>query len=312
MASQISNREKKGILLILGTALISGLSIFINQFGVKVINPYIFTGLKNMVVVGLLFSAIFYLKEWPALRNLNRKQWLTLTLIGLVGGSIPFLLFFKGLAMASGAEAAFLHKTMFIYVAVLAPLFLKEKISRKLLGAMFFLLLGNALLLKIGLNSVWGFGRGHFLILLATLFWASEQIISKKAVSFISPRIVAWGRMFFGFVFISIFWLVTGQLQLLSALSVKQIGWVLITALFLFGYVMTWYTGLKYVRVSVAACLLTLGGPITALLSLVQGKALSPAQLAGIFLISLGIVLVLNLFEKIIYGRTKNRRPVFV
>ncbi|OGZ36841.1 MAG: hypothetical protein A3A94_03155 [Candidatus Portnoybacteria bacterium RIFCSPLOWO2_01_FULL_43_11] len=291
--------EKKGIFLILGTALISGVSIYINQFGVSVINPYIFTGLKNIIAAGLLFLAIFSFKEWLTLKKLNKKQWLTLIVIGLIGGSIPFLLFFKGLSLSTGAEASFIHKTMFVFVAFLAFLFLKEKISKSLILGISFLVLGNALFLKIGLNSVWD--KGDLLILIATLFWAGEQIISKKALSTISPRILGWGRMFFGFLFIAVFWLITGQFQSVAALNLNQIGWVLITAVLLFGYVLTWYSGLKYVRVSVAACVLALGAPITTLLTLFQGKSLTIFEVGGILLISLGIILVIDIFKKISY-----------
>ena len=47
--------KNKGFLLVLATAFISGLSIFINKFGVSVINPYIFTGLKNIIIALRLF-----------------------------------------------------------------------------------------------------------------------------------------------------------------------------------------------------------------------------------------------------------------
>jgi len=87
--------NNKGYLLVLGTAIISGVSIFVNQFGVRVINSDIFTGLKNIVVAVILLCLIFWFKEWKLLAKLKIKEWLTLVLIGLVGGSIPFLLFFR-------------------------------------------------------------------------------------------------------------------------------------------------------------------------------------------------------------------------
>ena len=118
--------KNKGFLLVLGTAFISGLSVFVNKFGIAVINPYIFTGLKNIIITLLIISWLLMMKDWKILKNLKQKQWLLLILIGLVGGSVPFLLFFKGLSMTSGVQAAFMHKTMFIYIAILAFIFLKE------------------------------------------------------------------------------------------------------------------------------------------------------------------------------------------
>ena len=115
--------KNKGMLLILGTALISGFAVFLGKFGVSVINPYIFTGLKNIIVALLAVSWLLMMKDWRVLKNLSKKQWFLLSMVGLVGGSIPFLLFFKGLSLTAPAQAAFIHKTMFIYVALLVAHF---------------------------------------------------------------------------------------------------------------------------------------------------------------------------------------------
>lgn len=289
--------KNKGYLLVLGTAIISGVSIFVNQFGVKVINPYIFAGLKNLVVAILLLCLIFLFREWKSLIKFKIKEWLTLVLIGLVGGSIPFLFFFKGLSLTSGATTSFVHKTMFIYIVVLAVIFLKEKINKNLVIGALLILAGSMMLLKI--FNGFQFGYGEFLVLIATLFWAAEQIISKKALENISPKIVAWGRMFFGFLFIFIFWLATGQMNLLGSLGIAELSWIWITAIFLLGYVLTWYSGLKYLKVSTAVCILSLGAPITSLLEMAQKGIFDWQIFGGSVIMFLGIVVVLDLFSKL-------------
>ena len=281
---------KKGVLLVLSTAFISGFSIFINQFGIKMTNPYIFTGLKNIFVALFIFAIILSLKEWNKFKFLSRSNWLTLILIGLVGGSIPFLLFFKGLSLTTAAQGSFLHKTMFIYVIVLAALFLKERVGKNLILAGLLLLLGNIFLLKFMPKFI--FNSGDLLVLIAVLFWSVEQILSKKAVMNMPPRMVAWGRMFFGSIFIIIFLLVTNQFHLIFNLSRSQINWVIVTSLLLCGYVLTWYHGIKYLKISEAVCLLALGGPITTLLTLIQGKIISLNEIIGSFLIILGVISV--------------------
>ncbi|MDD5590203.1 MAG: EamA family transporter, partial [Candidatus Portnoybacteria bacterium] len=67
--------KQKGLLLVLGTAVISGFSIFINKYGVSVINPYIFTFLKNVLVAVAVSGLILGLKDWRLLKKLTRKQW---------------------------------------------------------------------------------------------------------------------------------------------------------------------------------------------------------------------------------------------
>lgn len=285
--------QNKALLLILTTAFISGVSIFINKFGVSLINPYIFTGLKNIIVALLVLSWLLMMKDWSLLKRLRRKQWLMLLAIGLLGGSIPFLLFFKGLSLTNPAQASLIHKTMFIYVAVLAVIFLKEKISRNFLIGGLCLVLGNLFLLKLIPAQ---FGVGDCLIFLATLFWAGENVLSKRVLENLPSRIVIWGRMFFGSLFIIIFWLISQPIYLMTSLNLNQIGWLMITSIFLFGYVVTWYSGLKYVKVSVAATILLLGSPITTWLSFVFfNNPLAPIQITGMILIAIGVILAIGL-----------------
>ena len=287
--------ERKGLLLVFTTALISGFSIFINRFGVKETNPYVFTGLKNLIVGIFIFSLILFFKERKNLVKMKRKQWLSLIVIGLIGGSIPFLLFFKGLTLTLAAKASFIHKTLFIYVSILAILFLKEKVSKNLIFGLVSLLIGSILFLKIKPQAL---GIGDLLIFLATIFWTIEIIISKKLLKSISPRIVAFGRMFFGSIFIMIFLILTGQIQLIAQLNLIQIGWIFVTSLFLLGYVITFYTGLKYIPASLATSILTLGAPITTLLTVVfLEKNLIWQEIFGLGLIIFGLYLTVKASE---------------
>jgi drug/metabolite transporter (DMT)-like permease len=154
---------------------------------------------------------------------------------------------------------------------------------------------------------------GDLLIVLATLFWAGENTISKYTLRTLSPQIVAFGRMGIGSFFILLFLAFTGGFSSIGTLNLVHWQWVVISAILLFGYVTTWYTGLKYVKASVATTILLLGSPITLFLTLIfQGQSFSENQIIGTFLIFLGIIVAIgfkNVLEafrglpKIIYGR---------
>jgi len=296
--------QKKGIVLILATAIISGVSVFINKFGVDVINPYIFTGLKNIIVLILILGWILMARDWQILKKIQKKQWLMLIGIGLLGGSIPFLLFYKGLSMTSAVQASFIHKTLFIWAAIFAIIFLKEKINRYFIISAVCLVIGNLFLLQFVPRQM---NQGDFLILLAAVFWAAENVLSKRALANLPVRIVIFGRMLFGSLFIVLFWLLTGQFFLVFTLNLAQAGWLLITAVFLFGYVAAWYSGLKHLPVSQAASILVLGGPITTLLSFKQG--INILQGLGFVLIIIGIIALFGFgflrrfFKKMAYVR---------
>lgn len=283
-------QKNKGRLLVLGTAIISGFSIFINKFGVSVANPYGVTFLKSATVAVLLCVAIFSMKDFQLLKSLKKKQWRFLIIVGIIGGGVPFLLFFKGLSMTSAASAAFIHKTMLIWIFILAAFFLKEKISRIHYLAGILILGGNMLLLKMSADS---FGWGAVLVFLATIFWAVENVISKYLIREISPRIVMWARMLFGSIAILVFLIFSGQMPLLFQIDLQQISWILITSVLLFGYVATWYSGIKRIEVTEAAVILTLGAPITSMLNAIFLGQVSAKECISAFMVICGVVAVL-------------------
>ena len=289
--------KNKGLMFVFGTAVISGFSIFINKFGVKGIDSSIFAFSKNFLVSLLLIGLILGFKEFDNLKRLDKKQWGSLVLVGLVGGSIPFLLFFRGLQLSSGAVGSLIHKSMFIFVAILAVVFLKERLSKKILIPAVLLIAGNLLLLRI---TSFELTTGALFVLGATLFWSVENVISKHLLKEIEPKILAFGRLFFGSIFIMVFLIGTGKVGLLATVNVSQLSWIFVTSIFLLLYVFTWYTGLRDVKVTTATSILLLGSPITTLLSFIfLGTALSVIHAIGILLIICGVGYILLLDRKI-------------
>ena len=285
--------ENRGLMLVLATAIISGFSIFLNSFVVKDFNPFVFTTLKNASVAVFLISAILLLGEMKNLAKLTRMQWVKLAAVGLIGGSIPFLMFFYALKIASGATTAgFLQKTIFIWAAVFAVVFLREKISRAFLAGAGLLLLGNFLLF----SDLSAFGFPEMLVLVAAIMWAAEIVLAKHLLSDLYGRVVSFGRMFFGAGFMLLFLAGTGQLQEIGTLGTEHWIWVAITGVLLFLYVFTFYSGLKYVDASKATAVLLLGQPITGILSMVfSGRAIGFNEAIGFTLIIAGVMLIIGI-----------------
>ena len=285
--------ENKGLILVLATAIISGFSIFLNSFVVKGFNPFVFTTLKNAFVAVFLISAILLLGEWKNLAKLTNQQWAKLAAVGLIGGSIPFLMFFYALKIASSATTAgFLQKTIFIWATIFAVVFLREKINKMFIAGAILLLLGNFLLF----SNLSVFGLPEMLVLAAAVMWGAEIVLAKHLLSDLYGRIVAFGRMFFGAGFMLLFLAGTGQMQEIGALGTEHWMWVGITGILLFLYVFTFYTGLKYTTVSKATAVLLLGQPITGILSMVfSGKAIGFNEAIGFMLMVAGVVLIIGI-----------------
>ena len=282
--------ESRGLLLVLCTALVSGVSIFLNSFAVSGFNPFAFTFLKNVLVAVFLLSLVLLLKESHVLKSLSRRKWLSLAAIGLVGGSIPFLLFFYALKLSTPATAGFVHKTLFLWATVFAIVFLREKISKSFLAGALLLLAGNFIF--FGPVS---FGFPELLVLGATVLWAAENVLSKHVLRNTQANIVSFGRMFFGSAFILAFLAFTNQLQFVVSLSFPQVQWLLLTSALLFLFVFTYYSGLKHIPVHKATSILLLAQPITAVLSFAfLGKQIVLNQAIGLALIVAGAILVVG------------------
>ena len=276
--------SRKGIYFTLGAALISGVSVYINKFVVEeMCDPFVFTTTKNVAVALMLFALFLFPRALPEMKALSGRQWITLGIIGCVGGSIPFLLFFHGLNQGTAAGAAFIHKTLFIWVTVLAVIFLGERLGKLQWIALANLVGGNLLLL--GWPKNW-MGEGELLMLAATLFWAVEAVVAKKVMTQVSSNVAAFSRMFFGAIVMLIYLAVVGKLDIVANLNGEQFGWIALTAIFLLGYVSFYYTGLKHAPVSVVASLLVPGSVITSLLYAVfDAKRFSFEEITGMGLI---------------------------
>jgi drug/metabolite transporter (DMT)-like permease len=273
-----------GILLAVGAALISGLAIYLNGFAVKQLpDAALYTTLKNAVAAWLLIAATVGLRTGREVRSLDRRSWVGVVLVGVVGGSIPFILFFSGLAQASAPSAAFIQKTLFVWVALAAVPFLGERLGFAPLIALVVLLIGQAVVLPPE-GITWG--SGETMILLATLLWAVETIVVKRLLTSIPTSVMTSARMGIGLVVLVGYLAISGRLPLVGGLSQVQWGWILLTGLILAGYVATWFSALRRAPASVVTSVLVVGAVITGVLtSVAKGIYPNPTVVGGYVLI---------------------------
>jgi len=297
---------KKGIALALCTALISGLSVFINGAAVSQADPSVYTALKGIITLVFLVASAFALRDIKAFR-LSSRQWLMLALIGVVGGSVPFLMFFWGLKLGGAAVSSFIYRSLFLFAGVFGYLLLRERPEPRDVAAGVLLLAGNALLLSGSLS----FGLGQMLVLGATVLWALEYTISRKVMADVEPHVVMTGRMLFGSLVLLGFFALDGSLPSLAASAVSAASpWLIVTSLLLFAFLVTWYNSLRELPVLKATSILALGGVVTALLNIVIGKAPSFVEALGLLLILSGALAAAGLIGTILsVSRFRRRAP---
>jgi drug/metabolite transporter (DMT)-like permease len=285
-----------GLALAFATALISGVAVFANGYGVAAFGSGsgVYTTAKNLVaaiVLLLVTAAATKARSVEGLtRPRTRTQWGGLVAIAVIGGSVPFLLFFEGLARASSLQAAFLHKTLLVWVAILAWPFLRERIGPIHVVAI-CLLLGGQAALQGGVAEL-GIGAGEVMILAATLLWSVEVIVAKRLLGSLSSLTVGTARMALGCVLLLAYLVVTGGIDDLLAVSATQWAWAALTGGLLAAYVATWYLALARARAIDVTAVLVFGAVVTAALTAIVQDA-EPAMAALILLILGTLVAVL-------------------
>lgn len=293
---KLSHKEKLGTVLVFLTAIISGFSIFINKIFVVNLDSVVFTALRG-IIIGIIFLILsFIFGSWKS-KESKKFRWGYLLVIGIIGGGIAFLLFFTGLKLTTSGRAGFFHKTLPLYVLVFAYFFLKEKITKKQLFALLIMFAGTMIMISstIEPSEFWLNPKlGDLLVIGATILWAVENTISRKAmIKGEHNFVVSFGRMFIGGLLLGAIIFATGKFSLILELTGRQWLNIFVSTALLFLYVFSFYWGIKYINVSKATTILLLSPIITLILGRIfLGEPMPALQLIGSVIILIGAYFV--------------------
>ncbi len=314
-----------GMLVAGVTALISGVSVFVNSYGVHdFASPALYTTAKNLAA--LLFLALAALAGQRIRRrhatslgaNFVTAQrsdatshglgyWLALAYVGIVGGGLAFVLFFDGLAASTPASAAFWRDTMVLWVAAIAVPIVREKLRWWNVVAIVLLVTGQVVVAG-GVGHL-AFTNGEVDVLASTVLWAVEVVVAKRLLRAMAPAGVALVRMGVGAVALIVYLLVSGAASKLVSLDAHQLGWVLLTGLLLSGYVATWMTALARARALDVTSVLVASAGVTWLLQVIAGTVTPVTSALGLVLVIAGAGLV---FAAGVTSPSRTRRRALV
>ena len=292
-----------GVMLAVVTALISGFAVFINGYGLRAwagtADPTTYTTFKNIVAALVLVGVALVASKRKSSRSLERprsaRQWIALGLVAVLGGALAFALFFEGFARASSTQAAFIHKTLIIWVGILAVGLLREKVRPIHFAAVVLLVAGQFLLVG-GISEI-SFGIGEAMMLAATLLWSIEIIIAKRLLADLSSLTVGVARMAGGAAVLIAYGLIGGGFAAMGAVSLNQFGWVLVTGTVLSGFVGFWYAALARAPAIDVTAILVGGAVITAALKLGVGGIAIPSPVGLAMVLSGAVIVVVGAYS---------------
>ncbi|WP_137150574.1 EamA family transporter [Devosia sp. FKR38] len=174
----------RDIALALGVVVIWGLNFVAIKWGVDEVSPFLMTGLRYL---GCALPAIFFVRR-PAV------GWPILIAYGLTVGVLQFSFLFSaiGLGMPAGLASLVMQMQVFFTLG-LAMVFLGERPTPLRLVGAAIALFG---LLTIGAEHLGGAVLLPLLMtLLAAFFWASSNIITKRAGQVDMFAFVVWSSL---------------------------------------------------------------------------------------------------------------------
>jgi drug/metabolite transporter (DMT)-like permease len=291
---------------------VSGVSVFVNSYGVRAgATPAVYTTAKNLVAVAVLSivaligwtvrnrqlgsAAANFVTTAPEARSVpSTRRWierLGLLYVGVVGGGLAFVLFFNGLAQSEPTPAAFWRDTLVLWVAVIAVLFLRERLRWWNLAAIALLISGEVVA-SGGVGQL-AANRGELDVLLSSVLWALEVVIARRLLRTRPPAVLAVVRMGLGALTLIVYLAASGSLGQLGAMNADQWHWAIWTGLLLSAYVATWMSALARARAIDVTSVLVSSALITWLLQLAAGTTVVSGNTIGLVLIGAGATLVL-------------------
>jgi drug/metabolite transporter (DMT)-like permease len=277
-------------------AVISGFAIFINSYGVKLFaDSTLYTTLKNAVVgIALLIPLMLFSSrraEWGSLRP---KQWALLLMLAVIGGSVPYALFFRGLQLTTPVTSSLINHAQFLIVALLAILLLRERIGPLMWGALLLLLVGTTLGLNI---QAVRWNEGAALVAVSTLLFAVGVVLAKHLLRNLSTLTVMTAKMSIGSLFLLGYVAYTGRLGAVATLSLTQWAFVVGTGLILLAFTVTAFLALRYTTATAATAIPAAAPIITTALviGVTQQIKLAPIDQVGLALTAIAVIAIITL-----------------
>ncbi len=261
----------------------------------------LYTALKNGVVgIVLVVVLIASRKARAPYARLSVPQWLLLLAVALIGGSVPYAFYFRGLQLSTPVTASLVDHTQFLLVAGFAALFLRERFGPAVWAALGILLAG--LCLGITVSAV-RLDAGVVFLAAATVLFAVDFVLMKHLLAAVPPLAVMTFKMALGSLLLIAYVAATGRMGSVVGMTLLQWGFIGVTGLILLAFTTTSVLGLRSASAT-AVTAIPAGAPIvtTAIVLVAQGGAIPPVRWLGL---SLMLVAVLAVF---IFGRRQEAR----
>jgi transporter family protein len=112
----------------LASAVFAALTAILAKVGIEGIGSNLATFIRTVVILAFAGLILTVAGEWRAPASIAPRSWLFLVLSGLATGA-SWLCYFRALKLGEAAKVAPVDKLSVVFVAIIAAVFLGEKLS---------------------------------------------------------------------------------------------------------------------------------------------------------------------------------------
>lgn len=278
--------QKKGIAFALVSAALYGLIPILGKKFVADFPP-LFVAFMVVLLADFFIGVVaFWRKE--IFRNLILKNIFWVAALGFFA-ALGSIFAFLGLSIGRASDAGFLFQLEIFFAAILAFLFLKEKLSQNQVGGLVLMFVGTYV---FSTSLSYSFEIGNLFFLGSAFVWGINDIIVKRKRKNLSPFFLAFGRNFF-----SLFILFPLAIQYLpenlQKLTGQDVFYFLIYGLVVSGIILSLYFAFGYIKTAEALSYQLFSPILTAIIAFyIFGERLNTIQLIGGVVILVGLYLM--------------------
>ncbi|MEO0409165.1 MAG: DMT family transporter [Cyanobacteria bacterium P01_A01_bin.135] len=262
----------------------------------------------NVLFVGNLCALILllplYQHQWrlPGLRQISVKQWLSMTVVAVLGAAVVPMLVFMALSITAVNNVVLVGQIDTPLVLALSVLLLNERVNAWVIAGAVVSFIGVALTVvlqppgadMVSMGMGFAIGRGELMTVVAAVFKAIANLISKVSLAEIPLGVFSVFRMAVGTVFFFTAALILFDPgHFMDVTSPFLWRWMLLySAVIVVGGQLFWFSGLRQSsasEISLATAFTPLAGVLAAYLILAEAPTLAQYIGGGVILVGIAL-----------------------
>jgi len=281
----------RGTTLALVSCALFGMGFIFKKVLLSSMSPVVITAFTSVFSAAVLF---FFMEIFHRIRELCvlcRREFLAIIAVGFFSGFLAEFIFLVGLEHTSVSNAVLLSRTNALFMAFMATIMFREKITWNQIIGSIIMMLGLYVIATEGFSVGLSYRWGDLLLVSSGFLWALGNTIVKRYLDHVPPEVILFGRCLVGGVALLFLSAESfGGEKITWDILLNFLGLVLISTVAAY---MLWYKALEMTQESNVG-LTAFSIPLFTIISarIFLGEALAGYQMVGGSFILIGLIVL--------------------